>query len=93
MEEHIAGVGWTLDSNTGTVTIPPNPDNTVEATVVRESIGLPRMITLSFMLNASNVTFRISKTDLACSASSIIYTIRVHSWAFDYVMNLCHSLW
>jgi len=46
LEEFIAAVGWTLDSNTGTVSIPPNPDNTVTATVVRESIGLPQLAKL-----------------------------------------------
>ncbi|KIM33018.1 hypothetical protein M408DRAFT_326688 [Serendipita vermifera MAFF 305830] len=46
LEEFISAVGWTLDQNTGTVSIPPNPDNTIQATVVRESITLPQLAKL-----------------------------------------------
>ncbi|KAG8835063.1 hypothetical protein FRC17_005415 [Serendipita sp. 399] len=42
LETYIAKVGWTLDENTGTVAIPANPDNTIQATVVRESLNLQR---------------------------------------------------
>ncbi|KAF8912835.1 armadillo-type protein [Gymnopilus junonius] len=39
---YIQKLGWTVDSSTGVVTIPPNPDNQIEATVVQESVKLPR---------------------------------------------------
>ncbi|KAG8822015.1 hypothetical protein FRC19_006848 [Serendipita sp. 401] len=41
---HIAKVGWNLDENTGTVAIPLNPDNTIQATVVRESLNLQQLV-------------------------------------------------
>ncbi|KAJ3561964.1 hypothetical protein NP233_g9873 [Leucocoprinus birnbaumii] len=41
--EYIAKLGWTVDSATSVVSIPPNPDNQIEATVVQESIKLPQL--------------------------------------------------
>ncbi|KAI0936249.1 hypothetical protein AcV5_004436 [Taiwanofungus camphoratus] len=41
---YIAGLGWTVDTSTGVVTVPPNPDNHIESTVVQENIQLPRKI-------------------------------------------------
>ena len=38
--EYVSGLGWTIDGSI--VTVPPNPDNQVEATVIRESVQLPR---------------------------------------------------
>ena len=35
-------LGWTLDASTGIVSIPPNPDNQIESTIVQENIQLPR---------------------------------------------------
>ncbi|CAG7851527.1 Eukaryotic translation initiation factor 3 subunit K {ECO:0000255/HAMAP-Rule:MF_03010} Short=eIF3k {ECO:0000255/HAMAP-Rule:MF_03010}; AltName: Full=eIF-3 p25 {ECO:0000255/HAMAP-Rule:MF_03010} [Serendipita indica DSM 11827] len=43
LEDFINNVGWSLDANTGTVTIPPNPDNTVQPTIIRETITLPQL--------------------------------------------------
>ena len=38
--EYVSGLGWTVEGSV--VTIPPNPDNQVEPTVVRENIQLQR---------------------------------------------------
>jgi translation initiation factor 3 subunit K len=42
LPEYVSKLGWTFDSAANAVTIPPNPDNHVEATVVRENIQLQR---------------------------------------------------
>ena len=42
LQAYVESQGWTIDPETGVVTIPPNPDNNVEATVVRENIEMPR---------------------------------------------------
>ena len=39
---YVEKLGWTLDASTGVVSIPPNPDNQIESTVVQENIQLPR---------------------------------------------------
>jgi hypothetical protein len=39
-EAYLQHIGWSLDGTV--VSIPPNPDNTISATVVREVIKLPR---------------------------------------------------
>jgi len=41
LHEFVSSEGWTLKD--GVVSIPPNSDNQVEATVVRESIQLPQL--------------------------------------------------
>jgi translation initiation factor 3 subunit K len=41
LHEFVQSEGWTLKDRV--VTIPPNSDNQIEATIVRESIQLPRM--------------------------------------------------
>ncbi|KAF7784462.1 hypothetical protein Agabi119p4_627 [Agaricus bisporus var. burnettii] len=41
--EYVARLGWTIDSTTEVVNIPPNPDNQIEATVIQESIKLPQL--------------------------------------------------
>ena len=38
--EYVSNLGWKVDGSS--VSIPPNVDNQVEASVVRESISLPR---------------------------------------------------
>jgi len=43
LEAYIKKQGWTLDATPSVVGIPPNPDNQIEATIVQESISLPRM--------------------------------------------------
>lgn len=44
LEAYIKTQGWTLDPTSSVVCIPPNPDNQIEATIVQESISLPRML-------------------------------------------------
>ena len=41
-EAYIAELGWKVDSATGVIEVPSNPDNTVTSTVVQENIKLPR---------------------------------------------------
>jgi hypothetical protein len=48
LDEYIARLGWSQDPKTGVITIPANPDNQIEATVVRENIQLPRKSLSSF---------------------------------------------
>ncbi|KAF8649876.1 hypothetical protein AX16_005638 [Volvariella volvacea WC 439] len=43
LEEFVAQQSWTLDGSRSVVTITPNPDNQIEATVVQESIKLPQL--------------------------------------------------
>ena len=43
LESYVKTQGWTLDTASSVVCIPPNPDNQVEATIVQESVNLPRM--------------------------------------------------
>jgi len=40
----IKKLGWTIDPSTSVVTIPPNPDNQIEATIVQESVKLPQLV-------------------------------------------------
>ncbi|KAH8120131.1 ARM repeat-containing protein [Phellopilus nigrolimitatus] len=39
--DYVSKLGWTVDASV--VSIPPNPDNQIEATVVRENIQLPQL--------------------------------------------------
>ena len=39
---YVEKLGWTANDATGVVSIPPNPDNQIESTVVQENIQLPR---------------------------------------------------
>ena len=39
---YIEKLGWSIDAASGVITIPPNPDNQIESTVVQENIQLPR---------------------------------------------------
>jgi len=43
LQAYIRKLGWTIDSTTSVVSIPPNPDNQIEATVVQENIKLPQL--------------------------------------------------
>lgn len=43
---YIQKLGWTIDASSAVVSIPPNPDNQIEATVVQEAIKLPREFSL-----------------------------------------------
>lgn len=40
---YIQKLGWAVDPSTSVVSIPPNPDNQIEATVVQEAIKLPQL--------------------------------------------------
>ncbi|KAG8964533.1 hypothetical protein FRC03_001699 [Tulasnella sp. 419] len=42
-DSYISSLGWTIDSSSGVVSIPPNPDNQIQATVIREDIQLPQL--------------------------------------------------
>lgn len=44
--QYIESLNWTIDRSTNVVTLPPNPDNQIEATVVQEAITLPRALHL-----------------------------------------------
>jgi len=43
LDTYIEKLGWTKDSSTGVITIPANPDNQIESTVVHENIHLPQL--------------------------------------------------
>ncbi|RDB29036.1 Eukaryotic translation initiation factor 3 subunit K [Hypsizygus marmoreus] len=43
LDAYIQKLGWTADAASSVVSIPPNPDNQIEATVVQESISLPQL--------------------------------------------------
>jgi hypothetical protein len=63
-----------MDSVTGVIGIPPNPDNQIESTVVQESIQLPRMSCLHRILPFLVCLFalnRASEDYLACCAGSM----------------------
>jgi hypothetical protein len=42
LDAYIQKLGWTIDPAASVVVIPPNPDNQIEATIVQESVKLPR---------------------------------------------------
>ncbi|KAH9898483.1 initiation factor 3 [Cubamyces lactineus] len=41
---YVEKLGWSIDASTGVVSIPPNPDNQIESTVVQENIQLPQLV-------------------------------------------------
>lgn len=43
LETWIAKQGWSLDSSTDVVSVPPNPDNQIESIVIQEHIKLPQL--------------------------------------------------
>ncbi|CDO72321.1 hypothetical protein BN946_scf184977.g18 [Trametes cinnabarina] len=43
LNAYIEKLGWTIDASTGVVSVPPNPDNQIESTVVQENIQLPQL--------------------------------------------------
>ncbi|KAI0815171.1 armadillo-type protein [Irpex lacteus] len=44
LDAYVEKLGWTLDSSSGVISIPPNPDNQIESTVVQENIQLPQLV-------------------------------------------------
>ncbi|PPQ75036.1 hypothetical protein CVT24_010287 [Panaeolus cyanescens] len=43
LKAYIQSLEWTIDNSTGVISVPPNPDNQIEATIVQESIKLPQL--------------------------------------------------
>ncbi|TFK76934.1 ARM repeat-containing protein [Pluteus cervinus] len=43
LEAYVKKLGWTFDASRSVISVPPNPDNQIEATVVQESIKLPQL--------------------------------------------------
>ncbi|KAG6813078.1 hypothetical protein H0H92_014137 [Tricholoma furcatifolium] len=43
LEAYVQKLDWTIDASSSTISIPPNPDNQIVATVVQESISLPQL--------------------------------------------------
>lgn len=44
LSAYVEKLGWSIDASTGVVSIPPNPDNQIESTVVQENIQLPQLV-------------------------------------------------
>lgn len=42
LANYVQNLGWSTDASTGVVTLPSNPDNQIESTVVQENIQLSR---------------------------------------------------
>jgi len=42
-ESYVSSLGWQLNPSTGVVSIPPNIDNQIKATITRETITLPQL--------------------------------------------------
>ncbi|TFK30608.1 ARM repeat-containing protein [Coprinopsis marcescibilis] len=42
LDAYVKALGWSVD-NAGIISVPPNPDNQIEATVVQEQIKLPQL--------------------------------------------------
>ncbi|THH20226.1 hypothetical protein EW146_g1100 [Bondarzewia mesenterica] len=43
LDNYVEKLGWKLDSSTGVIELPPNPDNQIESTIVQENIKLPQL--------------------------------------------------
>ncbi|KAI0778102.1 initiation factor 3 [Trametes elegans] len=43
LNAYVEKLGWSIDDATGVVSVPPNPDNQIESTVVQENIQLPQL--------------------------------------------------
>ena len=52
LNAYVEKLGWTINES-GVVTVPPNPDNQIESTVVQENIQLPRTSSLNRPLHFS----------------------------------------
>lgn len=77
------------------MTIPPNPDNQIEATVVRESIQFQRT---SFYSQSNPWTktylilYRTIKNYFAHSKGIFINSVQVFSWSVACLISLCSLL-
>ena len=62
LNAYIEKSGWTVDPSTSIVAVPPNPDNQIEATIVQESIKLPRTsMTLYFKTTTQTLLVELVK--------------------------------
>ena len=61
LNAYILKLGWTIDPSTSVVAIPPNPDNQIEATIVQESVKLPRTSVIPYFEACSNSSYRTRK--------------------------------
>ena len=61
LNAYIQKLGWTIDPSTSVVAIPPNPDNQIEATIVQESVKLPRTSIIPYSKACSNPSCRARK--------------------------------
>ena len=61
LNTYIQKLGWTIDTSTSVVAVPPNPDNQIEATIVQESVKLPRTSIFTYFKSCSNPSCRACK--------------------------------
>ena len=61
LNAYIQKLGWTIDPSTSVVAIPSNPDNQIEATIVQESVKLPRESIIPYFKAYSNPSCRARK--------------------------------
>ena len=61
LNAYIQKLGWTIDPSTSVVAIPPNPDNQIEATIVQESVKLPRTSIFPYFRVCWNPSYRARK--------------------------------
>lgn len=54
LDSFISNLGWKMDG--GVVTVPANPDNQIESTVVHEAIKLPRSLPFLSSLCFTNLS-------------------------------------
>lgn len=66
-------LGWAFDTAKGIITIPPNPDNQIESTVVQESIKLPRTCLIGLVDASANcdLLIRVGQGYFTCCTSSV----------------------
>ena len=90
MNAYVEKLGWTINDS-GVVTVPPNPDNQIESTVVQENIQLPRtsshdhpphFLIADYRLahHRANKSYRARRADVAtcctrCKLVSALYVI------------------
>ena len=76
LNAYIQKLGWTIDPSTSVVAIPPNPDNQIEATIVQESVKLPRMSIIPYFKACSNPGCRARKGYCTfCCKNIVLYSL------------------
>jgi hypothetical protein len=99
---YVSKLGWTLDSASGVVSVPPNQDNQIESTVVRETIQLPRMSSLFIMSSRvplilllrtfQNYHTRRPRT-VACRRKLLITSVIDLPWGISQsLLSLCQKI-